>query len=72
MDKVDKHPPADTRCQIYTGQPELLRCLNEGTHWEQWGGCHCADTDPEVCEADYFSWECDGNHVIAEVLDAAA
>lgn len=72
MNVVDKHPPADTRCQIYIGSAELFRCQNEGTHWEKWGGCSCTKSDPDVCEADYFSWECDGEHDIAEVLNGAA
>lgn len=69
---TDRHPPVNRRCQIYVGSPELLRCRNEGTHWEQWGGCGCEEQDAEVCEADYFSWECDGAHDIAEVLSESA
>lgn len=57
-------PPADRRCQIYIGHPELLRCRNDGDHWEKWGGCSCDEKDESVCIADYFSWECAGEHDI--------
>lgn len=65
------HPPADRRCQIYyTVTPSadngLTRCRNQGTHWEKWGGCHCPDPDEEVCEDDFYSWECDGDHDVPE------
>lgn len=59
------HPPADRRCQIYVGNDEdrnLDRCSNEGTHWEKWAGCHCADPDTHVCEGDFYSWECESPH----------
>lgn len=61
------HPPANRRCQIYykaqgATMEELVRCRNEGTHWEKWPGCGCADTDPDVCCGDFFSWECDNIH----------
>lgn len=70
---VSMHPPTNRRCQIYVvaegESSHLPRCTNEGTHWEKWGGCDCIDTD--VCEGDYFSWECDGDHAIeAEVACA--
>lgn len=67
---INKHPPANRRCQIYMGGPELNRCENTGTHWEKWGGCGCTppDIDPEVCEGDYYSWECDGVHAIPEAV----
>lgn len=62
----DRHPPADLRCQIYvtSGVPDmgLSRCGNEGTHWERWTGCGCADPDSEVCEDDFYSWECGSAH----------
>ncbi len=64
---MDKHPPADRRCQIYVGYPESYRCVNEGNHWEKWGGCQCGDPDPDICESDFFSWECDGSHVLPAV-----
>lgn len=64
------HPPTDRRCQIYiTGKQTdeahsraLDRCQNEGSHWEKWGGCLCGDPDSDVCEGDFWSWECDGEH----------
>lgn len=60
------HPPADRRCQIYTTalsvDDSLNRCRNQGTHWEKWGGCDCSEPDEEVCEGDFYSWECDGGH----------
>lgn len=61
----EMHPPADRRCQIYSmwnaeeSRP-TLRCRNGGTHYEKWGGCSCQDADHDVCEQDFFSWECDG------------
>ena len=65
---VSMHPPANVRCQIYStgqgGAPDLLRCTKQGTHWEKWCGCGCTDRDPDVCEGDYFSWECDGDHAV--------
>lgn len=63
------HPPADQRCQIYTqlhGGDELVRCSNRGTHWVQWGGCNCADPDPDLCESEFTSWECDDHSPNAE------
>lgn len=69
---VDRHPPVDRRCQIYIGEPELFRCRNEGTHWEKWGGCDCLEPDGEVCEEDFYSWECGGDHDISEVLSESA
>lgn len=61
---MTKHPPADRRCQIYVEVfgHRLLRCANPGTHWVTWGGCSCAPRDPELCEDEYESWECDGQH----------
>lgn len=62
------HPPASLRCQIYftvaPESPELGRCENQGTHWEKWPGCGCVPCDPDVCEGDFFSWECDGEHEV--------
>lgn len=83
MNSVDSPPPANRQCQIYVTNDresaaeafrgsELYRCGNEGTHWEKWGGCGCEPRDDEICEGDYFSWECSGDHVIQEVLDGAA
>jgi hypothetical protein len=66
---VDRHPPADKRCQIYVGDRDLLRCQNAGIAWQKWGGCNCATPDSELCEADYFSWECNGDHLITVVTD---
>ena len=77
------HPPADRRCQIYvTVDPvaayhaavgsELFRCVNEGTHWERWSGCGCDTKDDAVCEDEFFSWECSGEHDVPEVLNASA
>ena len=65
VQEVDRHPPADTRCQIYIKESDaplaqLDRCVNEGTHWVRWGGCGCTEEDPEICEGEYFSWECAG------------
>lgn len=69
------HPPVDQRCQIYVpvvlGERELVRCQNEGTHWEKWPGCGCKNDDPDVCEGDFFSWECDGQHVPVPKVMAA-
>lgn len=58
------HPPANRRCQIYSGAPgdtgqPTLRCRNEGTHWVKWGGCGCGEPEYDVCEQDFYSWECD-------------
>lgn len=69
MMPVDKHPPADRRCQIYGGTAALMRCQNPGTHWERWMGCGCDPEDPDICESDFFSWECDGEHDIPGVPD---
>jgi hypothetical protein len=67
----DRHPPADRRCQIYVSaqNSELLRCVNPGTRWVKWGGCNCTDSD-DVCEAEFESWECDGDHTV-RVTDVA-
>lgn len=62
------HPPANRRCQIY-GHTSV-RCINEGTHWEKWGGCGCDAPDAETCEKDFFSWECDGPHRYGEAAAA--
>ncbi len=65
------HPPANQRCQIFTtaAGPEdrnLYQCVNNGTHWEEWGGgCGCDDLH-QNCEDVFFSWECTGPHVIDE------
>lgn len=61
---IDRHPPADRRCQIYIRTPlntpnTMQRCVNPGTRWVKWGGCACGDST-EVCEAEFYSWECDG------------
>lgn len=66
MNATDMHPPADRRCQIYvrpTGgtMQDLVRCVNEGTHWVKWGGCVCPDGNTDVCEDAFESWECDGH-----------
>ena len=63
---MNRHPPADRRCQIYIGHPGPLRCHNEGTHWERWGGCGCKEEADIGCLAEYYSWECAGEHDIAE------
>lgn len=62
------HPPANHRCQIYGNTS--VRCINEGTHWEKWFGCGCTALDHDVCEKDFFSWECDGPHRFGEVTAA--
>ncbi len=68
---MSMHPPANRRCQIYLGagpgSSGLERCTNAGTHWEKWGGCNCDDLSSDVCEADIFTWECDGNHTVLKV-----
>lgn len=74
MNAISKQPPVDRRCQIYfqtppNGTDGMTRCSKEGTHWEKWGGCGCPDPDDEVCEEDFYSWECDGIH---DVTEAAA
>ena len=70
---TDRHPPTDRRCQIYiTYSEEMLRCENEGTHWEKWPGCYCTDALTHGCEGDFFSWECGGKHEMPEVVDVAA
>jgi hypothetical protein len=60
------HPPATRRCQIYVDASgdgsDLHRCINEGTHWEEWPGCGCADEDEGMCAEDFFTWECGGPH----------
>lgn len=68
----DRHPPVDPRCQIYVtagSSNDLARCVNPGTQWVKWGGCDCTDTE-DVCEAEFESWECDGDHCIV-ITDAA-
>lgn len=67
MTNLSMHPPVDRRCQIYL-QPnpvsrDLQRCVNPGTHWEKWPGCYCTDASTHGCEGDFFSWECDGEHI---------
>lgn len=37
----------------------MQRCANPGTHWVKWGGCACGGND-DVCEAEFYSWECEG------------
>lgn len=61
------HPPALRRCQIYS-ETTSVRCINEGTHWIPWGKCTHADSNhPDgPCEADFYSWECDGVHHFGE------
>lgn len=44
----------------------LSRCVNRGTHWERWAGCLCPDPDGEVCEDDFYSWECESSHTTTE------
>lgn len=58
------HPPARLRCQIYGSTS--VRCINEGDHWVRWGGCGCNDPDDQICEKDFFSWECEGPHRFGE------
>ena len=71
---VSMHPPVNPRCQIYVttqgDAPDLFRCLKDGTHWEKWCSCGCIVHDPAVCDGDYHSWECDGDHAIEEALCA--
>lgn len=61
------HPPAIRRCQIYS-EATSVRCINEGTHWVEWGGCQHVGTPPHSgpCEFEYYSWECDGAHLYGE------
>jgi len=63
------HPPANRRCQIYSNATSV-RCINEGTHWVPWGACRCLDDNhgegAESCVADFYSWECDGEHLYGE------
>lgn len=70
---LSMHPPADRRCQIYIqaseGSRDLVRCVKPGVKWEKWGSCD-DDDDLDVCEEEYFSWECDGEH-IAQFREAA-
>lgn len=68
---ISPHPPADRRCQIYRGNDDpqdagLYRCINEGTHWEIWGGCFGEHSDDEECADDVMSWECGGEHRVQE------
>lgn len=66
---IAMHPPATRQCQIYC-EATCVRCINTGTHWVPWGSCtHGADTDhgnDGTCEADFYSWECDGTHLFGE------
>lgn len=59
---MSMHPPARQRCQIYGETSE--RCINNGTHWVPWGRCSIHPTgqhgDQGACNAEYYSWECDG------------
>jgi hypothetical protein len=70
-----KHPPTDKRCQIYItaapGSRDVLRCSRDGDHWVKWGGCGCDPQEVGLCEDDFFSWECDGNHLLEGVQHAA-
>jgi hypothetical protein len=68
---ISMHPPASHRCQIYGDTSE--RCINTGTHWVPWGKCHLHtvhDAEGESCEAEFFSWECDGPHRFGEAATA--
>ena len=58
------HPPAVRRCQIYS-ESTSVRCINEGTHWVEWGGCQHVNSTHDHCEFEYYSWECDG-HLFGE------
>jgi hypothetical protein len=74
MEKIDRHPPASKRCQIFLkatedGPGELFRCVNTGTHWVKWGGCGC-NGEVDVCEGEIYSWECDGP-CLPEIREAA-
>jgi hypothetical protein len=76
MKKIDMHPPVDQRCQIYFqlpgGRPgDLVRCVNDGTHWLKWGGCGCEPDDPDLCEGTYYSWECDDHAIDTNMSEAA-
>lgn len=66
--------PLDFRCQVYVmsvdDPAELHQCLNEGTHWEVWSGCHGEHDTGDECIPDDISWECDGPHRIPEVSHA--
>lgn len=62
MKPVDMHPPAERRCQIYSEEQVYARCSNEGTEWHRWGGCNCPTPNSDVCENDFYSWECSGAH----------
>lgn len=69
---IDMHPPANRRCQIY-GETSV-RCINNGTHWVSWGKCqHIGSAhDPDgTCDAEFFSWECDGPHLFGEAAITA-
>lgn len=66
---ITMHPPANRRCQIYG--TTSVRCINDGTHWVAWGRCQHTDDNhgfdgQATCEADYYSWECDGTHRFGE------
>lgn len=62
---TDMHPPANHRCQIYGDTSE--RCINTGTHWVSWGRCqHTGSTHDDICDAEFYSWECDGPHRFGE------
>lgn len=72
MSTIDMHPPANHRCQIYGDTSE--RCINNGTHWVSWGKCqHIGDThEPDgTCDAEFYSWECDGPCRFGEAGTAA-
>lgn len=74
----DMHPPANRRCQIYLtagatyATDDLRRCVNEGTHWEKWGGCNCGSSATAFCEGDFYTWECDGTHIAENTATAEA
>jgi hypothetical protein len=62
------HPPASHRCQIYS-EVTSVRCINDGNHWVPWGRCQHTDGNHGgggFCEADFYSWECDGPHRFGE------
>lgn len=68
MTRANLHPPANRRCQVYVAEApdkrNLLRCVNDGTHWEKWPGCNCPEPDEDMCSEDLITWECDGEHRI--------
>jgi hypothetical protein len=73
MNGLNMHPPANRRCQVYVpihpGGRDLDRCINEGTHWEEWPGCGCDDEDDGMCAEDFFTWECTGPHHTAKEFE---